>query len=57
MALILDIDPIATAARDAVAWLEASTGLTLSDSERGAVVYGVRVGVALSTAPTITKEI
>ncbi len=54
MALTLDIDPIATAACDAVAWLEASTGLTLRDEERAAVAYGVSVGyhVALSTAPT-----
>ena len=46
-------EAIATATRDAVAWLEASTGLTLSDEERAAVAYGVRVGyhVARSAAP------
>ena len=41
-------DPIATAARDAVAWIEASTGRTLSDEERAAVAYGVRVGYTLT---------
>ena len=49
-------DPIATAARDAVAWLEASTGLTLSDEERAAVAYGVRVGYTLHRCDWCNEE-